>query len=658
MAIVKMNKFYTIGIDTAADTLIKQLMDLGAIELNSQNSKMKDEEWSSIVSIKESNDGLSELEEKIDKVDSALAILQDHDKGKKPLFDTRKLVSEEEFAINSEEININERDVDEILEQVEIIHELKIQSNKLETEIVGLTPWIADPIPLEIQETEYTYILSGILPPELDMKILLRSLNEVTEFFEITHYSEDSEQKYLTMIYSKGEDGAIHKVLKEYEFSKVLFKGLTGSASKNISFCKSEMINIEKKLDEAEKTLEYLVVCKDDIRLYYDYLVAERDRAKSYGNLLTTDRAFYLDGWIPASLSEELEELLKQNGCYYDICEPEKDEETPVLLNNNKLIEPIESITVLYDTPNSREIDPTPVYAFFYVCFFGIMFADIGYGIILAAGCFILLKAKKIEGNFRKFVKQLGYCGISTIIWGVIFGSFFGNLLTVTTETFFSDTVSLRPLWINPVQDSMTMLIFACTLGVLHLFVALGVKAWEHIKDGNVIEAINDSFLWYLLITGLCFLLAGDNLFTGAADVGKWLSIVGAAGIVFLPGFTGKGVGRFLGLWNLYGITRYLSDILSYARLLALCLAGSVIAEVFNILAAYTGGGIFGVLPFILIVLIAHSFNFLASALGAFVHSIRLQYVEFFGKFYEGKGVPFEPFMKNTKYVKIIKEGK
>jgi V/A-type H+-transporting ATPase subunit I len=284
------------------------------------------------------------------------------------------------------------------------------------------------------------------------------------------------------------------------------------------------------------------------------------------------------------------------------------------------------------------------------------MFADMGYGILLAVLSFAAVKSGKLEGGIYKFIKQLGYCGVSTFIWGIVFGSFFGNLIPVTAEHFFGRNISITPLWIDPVEDAMTMLIFACLCGVLHIFVALGVKAYSHIREGRVLDAINDSFLWYTLIIGLGLLITGDMVFAGGGEIGKWMSIIGVAGILILPVFIGKGINKLLGLWNLYGITRYLSDILSYARLLALCLAGSVIAQVFNTIATMPGKSIIGVVAFIVIVVAAHVFNFLISALGSFVHSIRLQYVEFFGKFYEGRGIPFKPFMNNTKYVKIVKE--
>jgi V/A-type H+-transporting ATPase subunit I len=565
-------------------------------------------------------------------------------------------ITESAFFSDIKEKNIIEADIREILDLGNNLKELKNARNKIELAIVGLKPWTEYEIPLEIQETKYTYVSMGIVSVGPDVNRMRRALKRTTEQFELSLIAVDAEYQYVSLICMKDAEEAINEILKQYGFGRVFFKDLTGSVKENIARYESELIKIAKNIVEVEKDLADMVACKEAIQLLYDYLAVERDRAKAFSNVLTTERTFYIDGWVPAEESKNLENLLKDHGCHYEIVEPEKGEETPVLLKNNNFIAPIEAITDLYDVPNSREVDPTPIYAFFYLCFFGIMFADIGYGFLLASLSFAAVKTGKLEGNIYKFVKQLGYCGVSAFIWGIIFGSFFGNLITVVSETFFGKTVSIKPLWINPVENAMTMLLFSCVLGVIHLFVALGVKAYSRIREGKIMAAFNDAFLWHILITGLGLLLAGESFFAGAAGIGKWMSIAGAAGILLLPVFTGKGVGRLMGLWNLYGITHYLADVLSYARLLALCLAGSVLAQVFNMIASMFGGSLLGVIPFILIVVAAHVFNFLLSGLGAFVHSIRLQYVEFFGKFFEGKGTPFQPFMKNTKYVRIVRE--
>jgi len=656
MAIVKMRRFTAIGIDNAKDTLMTHLMELGAAELSSQDAKLSDTEWSSLISKADREVDVSELESKLNKADSALKILNGYNTKKSPLFHSRRVLTEKVFSAGLEEKGSIEENINVILDFQSRLKELKNTYNKTETAILGLTPWISYQIPLETHETKYTYLLTGIVPLKLDTQHLKNNIRKNTNQFELSLISSDEEHQYIALIYLKECDAKISDILKQYSFNKVSFNDIEGTAAENIAGNKDALAVLAREIAQVKDNLIAMLEHKDTIQLYYDYLTIERDKAKAFGSMLVTDRTFYIDGWIPETECISLTHLLEQHGCHYEITEPKKEEETPVLLKNNKLVSPIETITFLYDTPNPKEADPTPIYAFFYICFFGIMFADIAYGLLLASLSYAAIKRWKLEGNVYKFIKQLGYCGVATFIWGIIFGSFFGNLVTVVSETFFSRSVSIPPLWIDPVENAMTMLIFACICGVVHIFVALGVKAYNHIRNGNFLKAVNDTLLWYILIIGLAMLLAGDSIFTGASSIGMWLSIAGAAGILLFPVFIGKGVGKAVGLWNLYGITRYVSDILSYARLLALCLAGSVIAQVFNTIASLFGSGIIGVLLFIVIAVVAHTFNFLVSALGAFVHSIRLQYVEFYDKLYEGKGTPFKPFMKNTKYVKIIKE--
>jgi V/A-type H+-transporting ATPase subunit I len=656
MAVVKMNKFTVIGIDNAADGLMDDLMEFGAAELSSQEPKLYDEEWAPFALNQRHDIEISEIENKLQLADSVLKTLRAYDTSKKPLFFSRRAVTKDTFAKTIEDEKAIEEDIHIITDLSNRLKELQSARNKIETAVIGLGPWEQYQLPLEVSETKHTYVTMGNVPPRLDLSLMKSSIEEVADQFELTLIFADHEQQYISLIYMKALEEDITGVLKQYGFNKASFKGLAGSAAENIARYQSEIAEITEKISKVEKGFADMAERQEAIEQYYDYLVTAQDKAKALDSVLATNRAFYIDGWIPAVESENLASLLAQYGCHYEITPPEKGEETPVLMKNNAFVTPIESITELYDIPNSQEIDPTPIFGFFYVCFFGIMFADMGYGILLTLLSFAAVKSGKLEGGTYKFIKQLGYCGVSTFIWGVVFGSFFGNLLPVASEHFFGNPINIEPLWIDPVEDAMTMLIFACLCGVVHIFVGLGVKAYGHIREGRVLNAINDSFIWYILLVGLGLLLAGDMLFEGASEIGKWMSIVGVVGVVVIPVFTGQGISKLLGLWNLYGITRYLSDILSYARLLALCLAGSVIAQVFNTIATMPGSTVLGAIAFIIIVLAAHVFNFLVSALGAFVHSIRLQYVEFFGKFYEGGGIPFKPFMNHTKYVKIVKE--
>ena len=334
-------------------------------------------------------------------------------------------------------------------------------------------------------------------------------------------------------------------------------------------------------------------------------------------------------------------------------------EEAPVLLHNTGAIYPFEAITNLYALPEYKEIDPTKWLAPFYFIFFGMMLSDAAYGIIMAVACFIINKKFRLEGMMKKLINMFFWCGISTAIWGALFGGWFGDLPTVAAKTFFGiDNFAIKPIWFNPVNDPMKLLIFSFILGGIHLFLGMGIQAYMLIRDGKPLDALFDIGLWYVLLVGLVLFGVGGKIGPAFATAGKYMSIIGVVGILLTGGRRKKGIfGKITGgLGSLYDITSYLADILSYSRLLALGLATGVIAQVINTMGSLAGGGIKGSILLIVVAVFGHLFNIAINALGSFVHASRLQYVEFFGKFYKGGGSAFEPFDKKTKYVDIVKE--
>ena len=416
----------------------------------------------------------------------------------------------------------------------------------------------------------------------------------------------------------------------------------------------------EKNIAEDEEILKKLVAYREHIEFLYDSLMMRRDRARVVGDMISTEMVFYFDGWMPAKAQPEVEALLKEYEFYYNIEEPDPDDESvPVLLQNNSIVTPFEAVTGMYSLPGRHDIDPTAILAPFYFLFFGLMLSDAAYGLILTTLCAIILKKYKLEGTTHRMIKMFMFCGLSTFMWGALFGGWFGNFFTVAAKTFFGKEFVIKPLWFDPLSEPMRLLVVSLILGAVHLFVGMGVQAYMDIKDGRLLDALFDIGLWYLLLIGIVLFAFGGKLGEGAVGIGKIMAIVGAVGILLTGGRKKKGIfGKLTGgLGSLYGITSYLSDVLSYSRLLALGLATGVVAQVFNTLGSLAGGGIAGSILLIVVFAFGTVFNIAINALGAFVHSCRLQYVEFFGKFYTGGGRPFAPFERKTKYIKILKEG-
>lgn len=270
-----------------------------------------------------------------------------------------------------------------------------------------------------------------------------------------------------------------------------------------------------------------------------------------------------------------------------------------------------------------------------------------------------------------KSLRLFMYCGLSTLFWGVMFGGYFGDVINVVSRTFFGKEVTIAPVWFAPLNEPMRLLIYSMLFGLIHLFAGLGAKGYMCIRDKRYLDFFCDVVLWFMMLIGLLIMLLPSELFVSISQMnivfppivntlGKVLAIAGAVGILLMSGRANKNPALriALGAYDLYNITGWLSDILSYSRLLALGLATGVIASVVNQMGSMAGGGIFGAILFIIVFIIGHTFNLAINLLGAYVHTCRLQYVEFFGKFFEGGGIPFTPFKANTKYVDIKEETK
>jgi V/A-type H+-transporting ATPase subunit I len=336
--------------------------------------------------------------------------------------------------------------------------------------------------------------------------------------------------------------------------------------------------------------------------------------------------------------------------CYIEVEQPGQGEEYPILLDNPKFVRPFEAITSMYSQPSINDIDPTLIMTPFYIIFFGIMVGDFAYGLIITAILGALIHKLKPGGTSGSIIWILFWGGVSTAVWGAVFGSYFGNLPQALGSWLFGEGYGVKflGLWFDPLSDPMLMLIFSMFLGALHLFTGMGVKMYSLLRSGQIFEAIFDVGSWYILLVGLPLLFLG--IFPG-----MYLAILGAAMIVLTNGRSAKNpITKFLsGLLSLYGATGYLGDVLSYSRLLALGMATGVIAAVVNTMATLNAPGFVSAIACIAIVAFGTAFNIAINMLGAFVHTCRLQYIEFFGKFYEGGGEQFKPFRIKTKYVRV-----
>lgn len=562
-----------------------------------------------------------------------------------------------------------------VQEQSRTAAEKRGENIRLENQLAALDPWLSLPVPTAFAGTRSTAAFIGLMPPATTAETLSALLGEKL----------GAGAGFAADIVFAAPDAAGVFVLVSRQYAAATEEALRGAGfmrpanpSPQVPADEKRQLELQlalnqKQIDQCGEALQEAVAAADDIRFYADYCAMRSEEYRVLEDLVQSRYAFFLTGWLPADQADALKATLTERfTAAVTITEPPPDTQPPVLLHNNGFTTPVESVVEAYSMPGKGEVDPSFVLSLFYYLLFGLMLSDAGYGILMVLVCAIcLLRFKNMEDGMKNSLKMFFFCGVSTTFWGFLQGSFFGDIVGVVASTFFGSTLTLGPVWFAPLDDPMRMLLFALLLGIIHLFCGLAMNMVQHFKNKEYLEALYDGVFWYMLVGGLIVLLTTSTLFEDMAKFRLTLSpegmtvlkaviFGGMAGIILTAGRDSQNwVLRILkGVYGLYNMTGYLSDILSYSRLLALGLATGVIGTVINKMAAMAAAplGGFGILVFLLIFLLGHTVNLGINLLGAYVHTNRLQFVEFFGKFYNGGGKKFEPFAVHTKYYKLSKE--
>ena len=676
MSIAKMEKLAVIGLSNNKDKLISDLADLGIVEITERFNQNTDEfseadvpQTSELnpVNQKEQKemfdevdgdpDYVSTIEGEMSRTDTALDTLKRYSKEKEPLFVTKKIINSEKLKDLLNRRAEIEGYISSILRLNYRLHMTDEKINKMSSDLASLKPWMVYDVPLDISETKATNIELGVVPSTVNLDKIKEKLEKLELPSNISVVNSDRELIYLAVVMMREGTDDVLGILKQYGFTQLPFQGFEGRVSDNIE-------KITKQIDEQRdirRELEEEVAgygkMQKDIEFLSDYLTIERDRERIKSKMRVTKRTFNFEGWVPSHLKNRVERILDRYGCHYEYRDPLEGEEVPVMIENSPAVTPFEAVTQMYSMPDYKGFDPTKWFAIFYAMFFGIMLSDAGYGLVITIATFITLKKFDLEGMTKKMVKMFMYCGIATVFWGAMFGGWFGDLIPVVADVLFGKKVEIKPIWFNPIDDPTRLLIWSLGFGIVHIFLGMAINAYMLIKRGQFWDAVFDVFSWYVLIIGAIMYGALGNSNPALGKVGLYMAIIGAAILLLTGGRKNKGFGKVTGgLGALYGITGYVSDILSYSRLLALGLATGVIASVVNTMGSLGGRGIVSFIVLIVVGIVGHSFNMAINILGAFVHSSRLQYIEFFGKFYEDGGEEFDPFRNETKYIKILKE--
>ena len=670
MAIVQMQRINICALKKNRKAILERLQELGAMEIDIQ---LEDDNLGEKQDVASSR---ALFERRAQTADQALAILNTYVPEKKGMLDSlagKPLVEKELFEKAAENQDQYMATASRIVTLDKQIAESKAAVLKVQNQVEALAPWLSLTVPVSYTGTQKTAVLIGTMPNPQDQQSILNLLAGAVpdvEAVDVELISTDKDFTYLAVICMKQDAGKVEEVLRTRGFSKPSspVQKIPEEYKKDLE---AEIAKAQEQVKQLESELAECAVSRQDLELISDYYRTRAEKYRILGEIPQTASTFAISGYVPAAKADAIvKELSEHYGAAAETEGIKEEEEPPVLLHNNRFSESVEGVLASFGLPAKGEIDPTFFTSIFYVFLFGLMLSDAAYGLIVSLACgIVLLKFPRMETNLRKSVQLFFWCGLSTLFWGVLFGGYFGDALDVISETFFGHKISIPALWFVPLNEPMRMLLYSMLFGVIHLFTGLALKGYMYIRDHKYMDFVCDVIFWYMLLLGLIGLLIPSSMFAGIAGkqivfpaalnaAAKWSAILGAVGIVLFSGRSSKNPALriALGAYDLYNITGWLSDVLSYSRLLALGLATGVIASVVNQMGSMGGKSIGGVILFIIVFVIGHVFNMAINLLGAYVHTCRLQYVEFFGKFYEGGGKPFEPFKLKTKYVDLKEE--
>ncbi len=647
MAILKMKRLFLAALKKDRNDLLNELMKYSCVEMSSPGEGLDGVEMTDLLSQGEKVQ--ASLENDVRKLGQTIEALERYDKSPRPLFAKLRPVSDEEAKGKLEAAMAAS---DQVAERITRLNVLKNEEHRFTANIASLKPYETLDVDLGSTDTAKTNLIAGTIPAASWTELTLdESIAAAGAELIIRILGSDNDAHYIFGIYPKDREEENLQLLKSFGFQKAVFRDIeSGTARDNIDTMGSRLAEIAIEQKAIDDVLAEMVKTLPDIKAAYDSLSLELQKDKKFEKLMCSNHAFFSECWVPEESSERVEKLLSEYDCSYEIRDPLEGEEPPVQMKNSGLVAPFSCVTELYSLPAYGSIDPNPFIAVFYPIFFGMMLGDAAFGAILAIGSFTVVFGIKPKGVFlKKFMTMIGICGISTMIWGVLTGSYFGDAISVVGKTFFGVEIGDLSIVLNPLNESMTMLIICLAIGLIHIFIGMALNAYLLIKKGKIWLAITDVGFWYLVIIGLL-------VWALAGKAGMYMAIIGTAGLVLTQGREKKNpVMKLLsGIMSLYNITGYLGDVLSYSRILALGLSSAVMATVFNTLGTLLGGGFIGAIFFILVFAVGGTFNLALSSLGSFVHSLRLNYVEFFGKFYESGGRAFQPFERKTRYIQII----
>jgi len=662
MAISEIKKIQIIGHNSIREYVIKLLYERGVVEINDLRKEFSEDYF---VELKREN----VFPERMGKVRYLLEFFAGFEE--KSIF--LEGLSQERLALDRVEFDhiLETFDLDGTYAECRSVEEelgkLEVERKRLQEQRRSLIPWINLTLELSrLMDTDKAWVVPGSLP----VKAYKKFLEELEKSLLRSYWYEVGRDKtsiYGVILFLKEEEDIVAPVLKKHEFEGIILPEVALSPRDYIAQIEREIEETIRREEELKRETASLLRYKPQIMVLFDHYYNLQKKEEAGNFLARTRGSFLLSGWIQATRVGRLKKTLEEKYPEIEIVvsSPGKGEKVPVVLENRKAVQPFELVTDLYGRPVYGGIDPTPYLALFFALFFGLCVTDAGYGIVLVILSWLALKKLKMGPTGRRFFRLISYGGFASIFWGAATGGWFGNTIDRLPESFnFLKSIKEALVAFDPVENPLFFLVLAVALGFIQIWTGVTIRLLREIKEKDwqnalfrEMPALGIQASLPLLVAIYLFKVLPSIPILFIISVG--LFSLSSLTIFYYQWTTNRGLlfKLFWCLFGWYGVVagNSLADILSYLRLFALGLTSCLLASAINeILGLISGIPYVGLVLVIVLFVLAHLFNMLINAFGGYVHTSRLQYLEFFMKFFEGGGEVFKPFAEERRYTLII----
>ena len=668
MSISAMKKLTVLAHASDADAIVRRMLHLKCVEIQRAMPEAGELALERI----ESDGRQTEIRERIAHIEAAMPRLAKYSTRRGGLGRRVQVLDRAAFVADGRAERAY-RAVERTLELKARTDEITAEQTRNESAMQSLFPWLNYDAPLNEAGSAHTAMQLGSCSVKLYNWEALEAAGAYVE-----DVWDDGKTQYFTVTYHKEDEEAVTAVLDKSAFLKVNFPDVTTTAQAAHDALERRQAQLSDEMAKIVEELMDLAESLDDIEVLYDVEATNLNICLQKQKLYCTQNCIVLAGWMPEAAEQKVLTGLSAFECACEVSEPEEGDVVPVLLKNNAFASTFEWVIEMYSYPKYGSFDPTFIMGIFYFLIFGLMFADVGYGLLLVIACFGGVKLLNPKEGLKRTLYMFGYCGISCMIMGVLFGGWFGDLPVAIMNNFFPEfggQAANTPLghffsngvFFNPVSSSIPFLFVALGMGEIHLIAGMAVNMVQTWKKGNPVVALCENVPYWVMFAGIDMMAplaaagmisseplapATEALLQSLSGIGMYVMVAGLAMILFLKGIGEKTVFAWLikGLGGLYSLINFASDLLSYSRILALGLVASVIAQVINMLTGMGTSGPIGFIFMLVIMILGHGLNLAINLLGTFVHAARLQYIEFFGKFYEDGGESFKPALPAEEY--------